>query len=51
MPVASTSPSQSALASPAVREAGEPRIVNYLYADPSAELRASSPFFTQIAQQ
>jgi len=39
MRVASTSPGQSALGSP-VPEPGEPRIVNYLHADPSAELRA-----------
>src|SRR5439155_27200319 len=33
-------PSRPALAAPAVRGAGELRIVNYLHADPSADLRA-----------
>ncbi len=40
MLVGSASPSRSALTSPAVHGAGGPRIVNYLHADPSAELCA-----------
>jgi L-histidine Nalpha-methyltransferase len=40
MPVASSSPGRSALASPAAREPGEPRIVTRLHSDPSAERRA-----------
>jgi dimethylhistidine N-methyltransferase len=40
MPVASSSPGRSALASPAVREPAEPRIVTRLRSDPSAQRRA-----------
>jgi len=40
VPVSSTFASLSALASPAVHHSTEPRIVNFLHADPSAERRA-----------